>query len=122
MVYEKHLDATDNRKRPERGNGGTMPWKIAVFIFLATLVNDSHAQGINTRAECLAYVRKDKPICNRAITPYEVCICGTDEQDFQENIRTTPVQIPPPLDWSRCVKDEETGILYCPNDIFPEQS
>lgn len=88
-------------------------------ICLPILTGNASAQ-ITTRAQCLRYIRENKPTCIRNVVPYEVCVCGADEYDFQANIRTEPQPEPEPLDYSGCIEDLETGILYCPNSIFDE--
>lgn len=45
-----------------------LPWKRALFIFLAMMVDDVGAQEIT--AEDLAYTRQEKPTCNRQVTNY----------------------------------------------------
>lgn len=88
-------------------------------ICLTILTGNASAQ-ITTRSQCLQYIKEHRPVCIRNVVPYEVCVCGTDEYDFQANIRTEPQPEPEPLDYSGCIEDPETGILYCPNSIFDE--
>lgn len=101
------------RKNDQNGPSGK---KILFFILFAMCIDDVHAKAITTRTECLQYIANHRPVCIRKVTPYEVCACGIDEQDFQNNIRGEEVSPPPPLDYSECV--ETDGILYCPESIF----
>lgn len=91
---------------------------IAILIFFSACIDDINAQPINTRGQCLKYIRKHRPTCIRSVTPYEVCVCGKNEEDYQKNIRAESRPVLPPLDYSKCKEDKETGILYCPNSIF----
>lgn len=92
-----------------------------LLIITCATATTAEAQPITTRSECLQFVERERPVCIRkgSFPNLEICVCGRDEQDFQENCRADPQPAPPPLDYSKCTEDPRTGILHCPEDFLP---